>query len=63
MNIGEPSDEHVAEIMERAIQLAEQTLEETTRIVIAQIRKAVETSSHVEAAERDIRSTLRQIWS
>jgi hypothetical protein len=56
-----PSDSRVAEIMERALQLAEDALEQITRIAVEQIRKGVESSNHVEAAERDMRSALRQL--
>ena len=58
---GEPGEQHLAEIMERALQLAEETLEQVTRIAVEQIRKGVESSNHVEAAERDLRSALRQL--
>jgi hypothetical protein len=56
-----PGDQHFAEIMERALQLAEDTLEQITRVVVEQIRKGVESSNHIEAAEREMRSTLRQL--
>jgi hypothetical protein len=58
---GEPSDPRVVEAMERALQLAEDALEQITRIAVEQIRKGVESSNHVEAAERDMRSALRQL--
>jgi hypothetical protein len=61
MTTGEPSDPHVAEIMERALQLTEDALEQITRIAVEQIRKGVESSTHIEAAERDMRSALRQL--
>ncbi len=60
MTTGEPEDEHFAEIMERALELAEDTLEQISRIAVEQIRKGVE-SSHIAAAEREMRSTLRQL--
>ena len=61
MTTAEPGDQHLAEMMERALQLAEETLEQVTRIAVEQIRKGVESSNHVEAAERDLRSALRQL--
>jgi hypothetical protein len=47
--------------MDRALQLAEDTLEQVTRIAVEQLRRGAESNSHVEAAERDARSTLRQL--
>jgi len=61
MTAGEAGDPHVAEIMERALQLAEETLEQISRVAVEQIRKGVESSNHIEAAERDMRSALRQL--
>jgi len=61
MSLGEPGDAHVAEIMERALGLAEETLEQIARIAVEQIRRGAESSNHVEAAERDLRSALRQL--
>lgn len=61
MTPGESGHEHVAEIMERALQLAEEALEQVTRIAVEQIREGVESSNHIEAAEREMRSALRQL--
>jgi hypothetical protein len=61
MTTGNRGDQHVAEIIERALQLAEDALEQITRIAVEQIRKGVESSNHVEAAEREMRSALRQL--
>lgn len=61
MTTGEPTDSRVAEIIERALQLAEDALEQITRIAVEQIRRGVESSNHVEAAEPDMRSALRQL--
>lgn len=61
MTTGEPTDSRVAEIIERALQLAEDALEQITRIAVEQIRRGVESSNHIEAAERDMRSALRQL--
>lgn len=58
---GEQGEPHVAETMERALQLAEDTLEQITRITVEQIRRGADTSNHIDAAERDMRSALRQL--
>ncbi|HTX11440.1 MAG TPA: hypothetical protein VME22_22655 [Solirubrobacteraceae bacterium] len=59
--MGDPGDAHIADLMERALGLAEETLEQIARIAVEQIRRGVESSNHVEAAERDLRSALRQL--
>jgi hypothetical protein len=61
MSIGDPDQAHIADLMERALGLAEETLEHIARIAVEQIRRGVESSNHVEAAERDLRSALRQL--
>jgi hypothetical protein len=61
MSMGEPDDAHIADLMERALGLAEETLEQIARIAVEQIRRGVESNNHVEAAERDLRSALRQL--
>lgn len=61
MSPAEPADQRVAESMERALQLAEEALEQITRVAVEQIRKGIETNNHIEAAEREIRSAMRQL--
>jgi hypothetical protein len=61
MSIGNSGDAHIADLMERALGLAEETLEQIARIAVEQIRRGVESNNHVEAAERDLRSALRQL--
>jgi hypothetical protein len=61
MSRGDPGDEHVAEILDKALGLAEETLEQIARVAVEQIRRGAETNNHVEAAERDLRSALRQL--
>jgi hypothetical protein len=61
MSRGDPGGEHVAEILEQALGLAEETLEQIARVAVEQIRRGAETDNHVEAAERDLRSALRQL--
>jgi hypothetical protein len=52
-------DVHVT--MARAVELTEQALSQVARIAIEQIHGGVETGTHIEAAERDMRSALRQL--
>jgi hypothetical protein len=54
-------DQSVLATMTRAIELTEQALGQVARIAIEQIHGGVETGNHVEAAERDMRSALRQL--
>jgi ATPase subunit of ABC transporter with duplicated ATPase domains len=61
MNTGASGDERLGELLERALQLTEDTLEHIARIAVEQIREGAESSSHIEAAERDVRSALRQL--
>jgi hypothetical protein len=61
MNTGLSAEERLGELLERALQLTEDSLEHITRIAVEQIRKGAETSSHIEAAERDVRNALRQL--
>ena len=61
MSRTDSGDRDIAESMERALGLAEEALEQIARIAVEQIRRGVETSNHVEAAERDLRSALRQL--
>jgi hypothetical protein len=56
--MGDPADPQLAEIMQRALQFAEETLEHRTRIALEEIRRGVESSSQIEAAEREMRSLL-----
>ncbi|MGO9823515.1 MAG: hypothetical protein ACLPTJ_23035 [Solirubrobacteraceae bacterium] len=61
MATGDKQDAQLAELMERALQFAEDALEQITRIAVEEIRRGVESSNHIEAAERDMRSALRQL--
>jgi hypothetical protein len=54
-------NQNVIATMARAIDLTEQALGQVARIAIEQIHGGVETGNHVEAAERDMRSALRQL--
>jgi hypothetical protein len=54
-------DQGVLATMARALELTEQALGQVARIAIEQIHGGVETGGHIEAAERDMRSALRQL--
>jgi hypothetical protein len=54
-------DQDVHATMARALELTEQALGQVARIAIEQIHGGVETGNHIEAAERDMRSALRQL--
>jgi hypothetical protein len=61
MSMRDPGEAQIADLMERALGLAEEALGQIARIAVEQIRKGIESSNHVEAAERDLRSALRQL--
>jgi hypothetical protein len=46
---------------EKAIEMTENALSEVGQVAMQQIRRGAEVSSHVEAAERDLRGALRQL--
>jgi hypothetical protein len=54
-------DERLLETMASAIELTERALTQVAHIAIEQIHEGLETSNHIEAAERDMRSALRQL--
>ena len=59
--IGDGSDRFPGEALRRALELTEEALGQVSRIAIEEIRDGVESSNHVVAAERDMRSALRQL--
>jgi hypothetical protein len=61
MTIGDGSDRSPGEALRRALELTEEALGQVSRIAIEEIRDGGESSNHVEAAERDMRSALRQL--
>lgn len=61
MTAGKRSDRNIAAVMARALELTEQALSEVARIAIEEIHSGLESSSHVQAAERDMRNALRQL--
>jgi hypothetical protein len=46
---------------EKAIEMTEGALSEVNRLAMEQIRRGVDISSNIEAAERDLRDALRQL--
>lgn len=46
---------------QKAIEMTESALSEVDHLAIEQVRRVAEVSSHIEAAERDLRSALRQL--
>ncbi len=61
MTIGTRGNKRTGETMSEALELTERALAVTTQIAIEEIRDGVEASNHVDAAERDMRSALRQL--
>jgi len=61
MAVGKRSDRNVMSTMARALELTERALGEVARIAIEEIHGGLESSSHVQAAEREMRSALRQL--
>jgi hypothetical protein len=61
MTAGKRSDRNIVAAMARALELTEQALGEVARIAIEEIHSGLEGSNHVQAAERDMRSALRQL--
>jgi outer membrane protein TolC len=57
------SGEEVDELLDRALETTEEALAQVTRLAIQRIRRGAETPPHLEAAERDLRSALRQLAS
>jgi hypothetical protein len=61
MTAGKRSDRNIMATMARALELTEEALGEVARIAIEEIHGGLESSNHVQAAERDMRSALRQL--
>jgi hypothetical protein len=61
MTVSKRSDRNVIATMARALELTEEALGEVARIAIEEIHSGLESSNHVQAAERDMRSALRQL--
>jgi hypothetical protein len=61
MAAGKRSNRDISAIIARALELTEEALSEVARIAIEEIHSGLESSNHVQAAERDMRSALRQL--
>jgi hypothetical protein len=61
MAVGKPNDQSIITSLARAIELSDEALGQVARITIEGIRSGHEVGSHVEAAEREMRSALRQL--
>jgi hypothetical protein len=61
MAVGKPNDQSIIATLAQAIELSDEALAQVARITIEAIRSGLEVSSHVEAAEREMRSALRQL--
>jgi hypothetical protein len=61
MTAGKRGDQNISGAIVRALELTEEALAEVTQIAIEEIRDGLEASNHVDAAERDMRSALRQL--
>ena len=61
MTLGPRGDKRTSEVMGDALELTEHALALVSQIAIEEIRDGTEPNSHVDAAERDMRSALRQL--
>lgn len=55
-------DQNMFGTMARALELTEAALGEVAQIAVEQIHSGLESTSHMEAAERDMSSALRQLF-
>jgi hypothetical protein len=56
-----PPSNEVDELLNRALETTEEALAQVTRLAIQRIRRGTENPPHLDAAERDLRSALRQL--
>jgi hypothetical protein len=61
MAAGKQTDHSIIAALARAIELSDEALAQVARSMVEGIRFGLPASSHVEAAERDMRSALRQL--
>lgn len=59
--MSQSGETRVREALKRAVERTEEALSEIMRIDVEEIRDGLESSNHVEAAEREMRSALRQL--
>jgi hypothetical protein len=61
MAAGKQSDQSIGATLARAIELSDEALAQVARVTVEGIRFGLPASSHIEAAERDMRRALRQL--
>jgi hypothetical protein len=61
MTVSSRGDQDINRAIGRALELTEGALAEVTQIAIEEIRDGLESSNHIDAAEREMRSALRQL--
>jgi hypothetical protein len=61
MAVGTRSEQNIIRTIARALKLTEEALGQVAQIAIEEIHTGLESSNHVEAAERDMRSALKQL--
>jgi hypothetical protein len=61
MATGKQNDHSIIATLARAIELSDEALAQVARVTVEGIRFGLPASSHIEAAERDMRSALRQL--
>ncbi len=55
------SGQNLIATIDRALELTEEAVGEVARIAIEEIHSGLDSSNHVQAAERDMRNALRQL--
>jgi hypothetical protein len=61
VDVGRTQPEEVIEAIGRARELAEETLGLLARVALAEVHRGLEAGAHLEAAERDLRGSVRQL--
>jgi hypothetical protein len=61
MATGKQTDHGIIATLARAIELSDEALAQVARVTVEGIRFGLPASSHIEAAERDMRRALRQL--
>lgn len=59
--VEKPGERDVGAMTARALELIEGALAEVTQMAIEDIREGLDAGNHVQAAERELRSALRQL--
>jgi hypothetical protein len=61
VDVGSTAPEDVVEAVGRARELAEETLGLLARVALEEVHRGLEAGAHLEAAERDLRGSVRQL--